>query len=172
MADIIVPINERTDPETVAYDIMERVKKAAADALQTAGEQHIKTAKENVEMAYVLGEKKISLMYAWSLIPWEIQQKQTADENIAMAETIRDTKQGMVITGNLLQNISVGSLTEEGLNVSIELLSMAPYSNNLEWGILFGKERKHKRRRFFTGHIHSETIPTMVKEFYKNIRED
>jgi hypothetical protein len=169
-ADISVIINGKREPEEVAYDIMQVLRAAAADAIETAAEDHIKTAKQNVEKAYVLGEQKISILYAYSLIPKELSESLTPDERRVEAVRIRDTREGMVLTGNLLNKISVGALTTEGEVIAIELLSMAPYSRNLEWGILFGKGRG-KERRFFTKHLYSETLPKMISELYKNVGE-
>ena len=168
---ITVTLNGKTEPEEVAYDIMQKVRRAAVGALATAAEGHIRTAKKNVETAYVLGEKKISILYAYSLIPKEFSESLTPAERREEAIRIRNTRDGMVLTGNLLNSISVGALTTEGETIAVELLSMAPYSQNLEWGILFGKQRDSKRR-FFTRHLRSETLPTMITELCKNIREE
>jgi hypothetical protein len=171
MADIIVSIDGKTNPEEIANDVLEKVNEAAQKAVMTAAQQHIKMARENVMYGYRLGYPKVSLMYAWSLIPKVISMTQTADENLRMAEQIRQEKDGMVMTGKLLDGISVGTLTNEKHMVSVELISSAPYSKNLEWGILFGDIREGKGRKFMTGPLQLHTIPTMIKEFKKNLGE-
>ena len=171
MADIMVAINEHSDVEEIVYDVMQQVRRAARKAVVTAGEQHIKTARENVTRAYE-DDPKISLLYAWSLIPESVKKPQTTEQNQIMAKQIADTKSGMVVTGNLLNQISLGTLTDTPDKISIGLLSKAPYSKNLEYGILFGKYRPGKERRFFTKHLKFYTIPTMISELFKNLRED
>lgn len=170
-ADIIIEIGPNSDVEEIVYDVMQKVRRAATKSVITAGEQHIQTARDNVTRAYD-DDPKISLIYAWSLIPEAVRKSQTSKQNKEMAKRISDTKSGMVVTGNLLSQISLGKLTNNYDNISVELLSKAPYSQNLEQGILFGTYRPGKERRFFTKHLHFYTIPTMISELYKNIREE
>ena len=171
-ADIIVNMDASSTAEDIAQDILAKVKEAATKAIKTAGASHIKTASENVEMAYVLGDKKISRMYAHQLIPKNVRDSQTRDQNIAMAQRLQNTKLGMVVTGGLLRGLKVGAVIDEGLTISANLISSAPYSENLEWGILFGKHRPGSERHFFTKHLGLETIPMMISEFYKNLRSE
>jgi len=171
MADIMISLSDLSDLPGLEYEIKRKIKEAAKEALMNAGENHIKIAKTNVEKAYVLGEKKISLLYAWSLIPPAIKKAQTSEQNEVTAKAIVHQKDGMVITGNLLSKISVGALKEEGEVISLELLSMASYSKNLEEGKLFGEDRG-KPRRFFTKHLYYETIPKMEEELRKSIGDE
>lgn len=169
MADITVTINGKTSLVEIENMVKEKVLTAAAEALRTAGEQHIQMARENVQFAYRFGEPKISLMYAWALIPKDVSSRQTTEENLAMAQRIRDTRTGMVKSGNLLRGIQMTGVTRDIDSVQVSLLSRAPYSQNLEWGILFDKERRDKQRRFFTSHLQLHTLPTLVRELYKNL---
>jgi len=169
--DIIVEIGPNFNISEIEYNIMRKVRNAATQSLITAGEQHIQMARDNVTNAYS-EDPKISIPYAWSLIPADVRRSQTKEQNMAMAKSLINTKSGMVITGNLLSKISMKSVKNEHDNISIELISAAPYSVNLEEGILFGKLRPGKQRRFFTKHLHFYTIPTMISELYKNLRED
>ena len=170
MVDIIVTLDGETDTSELAYDIMERVRKAAEKAVLEAGRQHLEMARDNVANAYRYGYPEISLAYAITLIPYDTAVNMTKDEKEAMAQTLIKQKDGMVITGRLLQGIKMGSLTNENDLVAVELCSLAPYSKNLEWGILFGKATG-KERRFFTSPLHLHTIPKMVSELKKNVRE-
>lgn len=174
MADIIVSMSGELNVHRLVADIKAKVTAAARKTVEEAGKEHIENAKTNINTAYMLGEyKQISLLYAWSFIPSDVKKANTTEENEALAKQIQATKTTMSRTGKLITGISIGTVTEGEEIIAIDLISSAPYSKNLEWGILFGKARgPASRRRFFTGHLHSITIPTMRRELLKNLREE
>ena len=90
----------------------------------------------------------------------------------ALAKDIQLNKTGMVRTRKLLEGISMSAVEKKGETISVDLISSAPYSKNLEWGMLFGEGRPGKERRFFTGHLHSLTLPTMRQKLLENLRDE
>jgi hypothetical protein len=161
--------------EDVVESIMDKIARAAALATESACEFHVDKAKRNVQYAYTAAVQyaKISFMYASWLVEFDAEQtgEILSEEDVATkAKELQENKQSLIFSGAMLDGISYAPVTDTGDEIRYLLVSSAPYSDDIEKGLLFGKHRPGKERPFFTGH-YWETEWELKKAFHKFLSE-
>lgn len=179
----IVTVNGTSDLNMVSDDIIGKVMSAASTAVERASTYHLEKAISNVNNAYTTAEyPKISYMYArWLVIRygdignittegWDYTKKFDIEHLDDQAKKNYEDKTSMIVTGELLDGLSITGLKETNTSISVTIASQAKYSKDLECGYLFGKYRGvNKKRPFFTGHI--STTSTMMYDIFKESLE-
>jgi hypothetical protein len=159
--------------EDIVESVRDKVAGSAAKATYEGSLFHTETAKKQVMEAYTsAGYEPISFMYAkWltELNADSTSENLTDEEIEKRAKELMETKQSMVLTGNLISGIGFKPITIEGSKITGELVSSSEYSGHLEKGYLFGKLRPGKQRPFFTGHVY-QTDQAMRKYLVENLR--
>jgi hypothetical protein len=168
-----VTIGGKEKVDDIVEDIIDKVAGSAAKATYDGSQFHTEKAKKQVMEAYTsAGYEPISFMYASWLVELNadaMNENLTDDEIEKRAKNLMETKQSMVLTGNLISGIGFKSIAIEGSKITGELVSSSEYSGHLEKGYLFGKLRPGKQRPFFTGHVY-QTDQAMRKYLVEHLR--
>lgn len=167
---ITITINGFSDPGKASKEIVDKIREAAAIALEKAGTFHVEQAKYNIKHGYKLKDEPfppISLDYAKDLLQKDGKEFESEGEEIVAAWELIGKRAGMIDTETLIDGVEMSGVNrEEG---SIRIISTAPYSKNLEEGIYFGKHT-NRQRRFFTRHKW-QTKDILKKSFIEAINE-
>lgn len=158
MSLVTATINGKQDTEEIVRSVKDQVLNAGARAVYSAAEFHTERAKRNVWEAYTTaGYRRISMLYAGQLV--NMYQRSLGLEELSgtalehAAREMQQTKQSMILTGELIDGISFTPAHQQPDRVYAVVKSEAPHSRALELGYLFGKYRTGRERPFFTDHL-------------------
>ncbi|RLI54735.1 MAG: hypothetical protein DRP09_12185 [Candidatus Thorarchaeota archaeon] len=167
LVNLVITINGKTEVGEATQEVIDKMKEVMKQSLIAAGEKHLEKVRENIKFGYRLGFPLISVQYALSLMPKESLAGLTYKEMVEKAKEFAMSRDGMVLTGRLLNGLMLGTIKEARNTVLMSIVSTAPYSQNLEEGILFGRYRAGRSRPFFTEPLQLHTIPALIAEIKK-----
>lgn len=171
-SSITFSLDGKKETSDIVQAISDRISKAASRASTEAAEFHAEMARQNVHNGYATRDfPKISFTYAkWLIQTFEVEAmgKSMTDAEIdKAAKDLVENKRSLILTGELLDGIWSSESIQIGNSIYAEVHSDAPYSKNLEEGILFNRNTD-KRRPFFTIHL-SETKDFMLSRFSEHL---